>query len=108
MFPGPVPFMAVEPIDRKDLVEAPHHPVPDHLRHDGGAGDVQTPGIPSDNGQGRHRKASRNPDSIHQGQGGPDRQMVQGPDHRQAGGGLDADPVDLLRNDKSDPDIGVG
>lgn len=93
---GAVPFVLEEPIFRVQAVNQSHPLVPHHLSHNGGAGDGKGLRVSIHHSRRRDRAVFRKMKAVHQRQVGNHRQFSKSPDHRQMGGLVDPDPIDLF------------
>lgn len=101
-----VPLVPIKSVLWLQTMHKTHPAVPKHLRYNGGAGDVQTFGVPVHHGKRRHGTPRGNPLSIYQEETGPGEQAVDRLAHRRFGGWADADSVNLFRPYRTDADTG--
>jgi len=107
MLLGAVSLVAKEAVFREEPMHPIHQPVPDHLGHDGRAGDAQAFGISIHNGNRSNRTAGRNPRAVDQNRTGRMGKPPKSPNHGPVAGGMDPDPVDLFLAGPADPDMGA-
>ena len=101
---GAVTLMAAETILRMEPVDQSHPLVPHDLGDDRGAGDGQRQAVAAYDGDRSSGTAGRHEFPIDENQRGGNRQLGKGAQHRLMRGGVNADPVDLLRPGRPDPD----